>query len=210
MIKNEKIGLFHEEVYYQVEKDDSLWNIIKSLRPKASDQEIQKDVDQMIKINDIKNPDLIQIGEFLKIPDTSVPDITVDLNDRMRKNSQDSLRNNPFEFRNKVRNKGDWDLKNQKDTVYESGKYKNYKYDGEIIRSDAPGNMNYGYAGKSAWWTTDNMLYKQAGKAQKKAGTSKDEWDAKPYYGDDPYDHEMIKKGIELYEKDKKNNTDSD
>ena len=78
----------------------------KIFTTKSTDQEIQKDVDQMIKINDIKNPDLIQIGEFLKIPDTSVPDITVDLNDRMRKNSQDSLRNNPFEFRNKVRNKG--------------------------------------------------------------------------------------------------------
>lgn len=32
------------------------------------------------------------------------------------------------------------------------------------------------------------------------AGTSLPEWDRPPYYGDDPNDHAMIKKGIQLYE----------
>ena len=45
---------------------------------------------------------------------------------KMKENVSDPAINNPFKFREKVRNKGDWDYKNQKGTIYESGKYKNY------------------------------------------------------------------------------------
>lgn len=123
---------------------------------------------------------------------------------KMEANASDSAILNPFTFREKVRNKGDWDYKNQKGTIYESGKYNNYFFNGEIITGDAPGNINYGYVGKTAFWASEKLLFKQAGKAQKAAGTSLPEWDKAPYYGDDPNDHNMIKKGIRLYENRRK------
>jgi hypothetical protein len=45
-------------------------------------------------------------------------------------------------------------------------------------------------------------LLKKAGEAQIAAGTSRPEWGTPktgPPYGDDPGDHELIKRGIEYY-----------
>ena len=184
-----------------VEKDDNLWNIVKGQSPNLSDKEIQSRVDDIAKLNNLNNPNLIKPGDRLKAPDSVIPDITDDLMAKMEANASDSAILNPFTFRKKVRNKGDWDYKNQKGTIYESGKYNNYFFNGEIITGDAPGNINYGYVGKAAWWASEKLLFKQAGKAQKAAGTSLPEWDKPPYYGDDPNDYNMIKKGIQLYEK---------
>ncbi|MBQ7882098.1 MAG: LysM peptidoglycan-binding domain-containing protein, partial [Treponema sp.] len=184
-----------------VEKDDNLWNIVKGQSPNLSDKEIQSRVNDIAKLNNLDDPNFIKPGDKLKAPDSVVPDITDDLMAKMEANASDSAIQNPFTFREKVRNKGDWDYKNQKGTVYESGKYNNYFFNGEIITGDAPGNINYGYVGKAAWWASEKLLFKQAGKAQKAAGTSLPEWDRPPYYGDDPNDHNMIKKGIQLYEK---------
>ena len=63
-----------------------------------------------------------------------------------------SLANIPFawitklsEFKNNVQNKGIWDLK-QKDDWQQSSLY---YFDGELVDSDAPGNIMYGYMGKA-------------------------------------------------------------
>ena len=187
--------------YITVEKGDNLWNIVKGQSPHASDDEIQKRVGDIADSNGLDNPNLIKLGDKLKAPDSVVPNITDDLTNRMEANVNDAAINNPFSFRDKVRNNGDWDLKNQKSTIYASGTYNNYLFDGEIVRGDAPGNINYGYVGKAAWWASDKLLFWQAGKAQKEAGTSLPEWNVAPYYGDDPNDHAMIKKGMEMYER---------
>ncbi len=69
------------------------------------------------------------------------------------------------------------------------------------------GNFNYGVTG-SAVGIPGDILLKQAGKAQKAAGTSKPEWGdpgiggvlgGTAPYGDDPHDQEMIQSGIDYY-----------
>ena len=107
-----------------------------------------------------------------------------------------SLANIPFawitklsEFKNNVQNKGIWDLK-QKDDWQQSSLY---YFDGELVDSDAPGNIMYGYMGK-AYGIPDSILYYAAGYAQYKAGTSRQEW----FYigtGDDPIDSLNIEIG---------------
>jgi hypothetical protein len=98
------------------------------------------------------------------------------------------------DFRNKVRNGGDWDFKSNwlkpyKDTGVEVA--------GKTYRYDMPGNFHYGYVG-SAMGVSTNMLLTQAGKAQRAAGTSKPEFHCT--HGDDPEDHEFIRLGIKLYD----------
>lgn len=102
-----------------------------------------------------------------------------------------------------VQGGGDWDLKNQKGTIYYKGTHKYYVFDNSLVRGDAPGNIHYGYVGKSTWWATDELLFMKAGEAQKaNPENTLPEWDKPPYYGDDPIDHYYIVIGIEYYKRD--------
>ena len=97
-------------------------------------------------------------------------------------------------FYQKVRNGGDWDLKNNA--------YKPYKKTGVIVAgntygNDMPGNYHYGFVGAAAGFS-DYILHKAAGEAQQRAGTSKPEYGCT--YGDDPADYEFIRLGIELFD----------
>lgn len=97
-------------------------------------------------------------------------------------------------FYNQVRNGGPWDLKNSA--------YKPYAASGVTIcsqtyRVDMTGNFHYGFVGAAAGFL-DWTLYKGAGEAQKRAGTSRAEFHCT--YGDDPEDHEFIRLGILLYD----------
>ncbi|WP_442604347.1 polymorphic toxin type 44 domain-containing protein [Paenibacillus sp. KN14-4R] len=60
--------------------------------------------------------------------------------------------------------------------------------------------MSYGYLGK-VFGFTDEKLYYGAGVAQKISRTSLSEWDAAPYYGDDPFENYNIQWGINIYNK---------
>ncbi|TFW18064.1 bacteriocin [Pseudomonas putida] len=84
-------------------------------------------------------------------------------------------------FYSKVRNRGEWDYK-QQGRQYE-----------------ALGNFNYGATGTAAG-LSEEFLLRGAGWAQSRAGTSNSAfgswWGSSPY-GDDPEDQEWIKKGIE-------------
>ncbi len=114
----------------------------------------------------------------------------------MREHAKDPLLINPFYFKNKVQTNGEWDLKNTEE--YNSSKYINgFVFYGEKIRYDAPGNIHYGYVGSSTYYGSDFILYYFAGKHQKDQNTSKKEWEDTSR-GDDPYDQEMIKYGIQL------------
>ena len=104
-------------------------------------------------------------------------------------------RNNPFWFRNKVKDHGPWDYK-QKNPEYE-----------------AFGNFNYGATG-AAYGFSDNVLKRMAGDAQIGAGTSEPGWgdpdmwgpilnpfgNGTPPYGDDPVDQYWISRGYSYYQ----------
>ncbi len=91
-----------------------------------------------------------------------------------------------FWFRSQVRNGGPWDYK-QLDPGFEDF-----------------GNYNYGYTG-TALGLPSGFLLRQAGRAQKSAGTSLPEWGnpgplglfgGSGSFGDDPHDQIMIRRGI--------------
>ncbi|MDK0785060.1 polymorphic toxin type 44 domain-containing protein [Clostridium perfringens] len=107
---------------------------------------------------------------------------------------------NLAKFYNLVRNGSIVDLKNQ------GWDENQYYFNGKIYRKDAPGNILYGYLGK-VFGFTDELLLRAAGFAQKEAGTSKPEFGdpfGNPPYGDDPYDQECIKDGIDYFNKYRK------
>ena len=96
-------------------------------------------------------------------------------------------------FYQKVRNKGDWDFKNNV--------YLPYKKDGIIVcgkqySNAMPGNFHFGFVGAAAG-IPGSVLHYGAAKAQKRAGTSKDEFWCTG--GDDPEDYEFIRLGIQLF-----------
>ena len=183
------------QAYIIIEKDDNLWNVVKGQSPYLSDKEIINRIKDIESLNDLDNSNLIHTGDKLKAPDSVVPDITVDLFTKMLSNSNDPKISNPFYFKDKVKAGGEWDFKNNKDTIYCSNplQYYNYIFLGKIIRYDAPGNIHYGFVGKAAWWSSDWLLFKGAGVAQIQDNPDGD-WSS-----DDKYDAACIQLGIELY-----------
>ena len=96
-------------------------------------------------------------------------------------------------FYRKVRNGGDWDLKNTA--------YRPYRAQGVIVcgvqySADMPGNFHYGFVGK-AIDIDDAVLLRAAAEAQQRAGTSRPEFWCTG--GDDPADAGFIELGIRLY-----------
>lgn len=140
----------------------------------------------------------------------------------------------PFAFRNLVRNKGEWDLKNNKGTIYgiansfDKGKEIKTQFSFQRANYTAAdlGNYHYGATGKA--WNLfafgEHTLLESAGNAQIAAGTSKPEWQkykieyrnaghgeqyekkiSQPPYGDDPADQQMIMRGFKYYDANKNN-----
>lgn len=73
-----------------------------------------------------------------------------------------------------------------------------YVYEGDIVRNDAPGNMLFGYLGKVFGYDDDFLTF----------GAGFYQWVTNPLYSssgeayfDDPYDTQMIQKGIAYYKK---------
>lgn len=98
------------------------------------------------------------------------------------------------EFYNSVKNGAKWDLK-QKNEWQQSSLY---YFEGELVDSDAPGNIMFGYMGK-AYGIPNDVLHLGAGYAQISAGTSS--WDWLTTFGDDPIDSNNIDRGISFYNK---------
>ncbi len=131
---------------------------------------------------------------------------------------------NPFTFKKNVQNKGKWDLKNNKNTIYglaNDGKTK-FDFQGKEMESQDIGNHHFGVVGKAYGLFSEDFMLRQAGEAQIGAGTSKPEWQPViktttdtyiehgmkvktteiiklPPYGDDPRDQEWIKAGFKYY-----------
>ncbi|RFM27218.1 hypothetical protein DXN05_16830 [Deminuibacter soli] len=178
-----------------------------------------------------KGKKLTRIGELGKTIDANK--IFKNLLNSNIKEAQGS--HSPFTFKNLVKNKGEWDLKNNQKTIYglanafDKGKESKTQFAFQGSNYTAPdlGNYHYGATGKvfGFFMFTEEFLLQQAGSAQMKAGTSKPEWqrygtneisagfgetrtvrgDMLPPYGDDPDDQKMIKQGFRYYDNNKKN-----
>jgi RHS repeat-associated protein len=131
---------------------------------------------------------------------------------------------NPWTFKNLVKNKGDWDLKNNKKTIYglgNDGKTR-FVFQNKTMEAQDIGNHHFG-AVANAYGFGETFSLKQAGKAQMAAGTSKPEWqkyervmvgatgsgpvyshEMVAPYGDDPQDQAWIKAGYQYYNSHKK------
>lgn len=91
---------------------------------------------------------------------------------------------NPNTFRNLVKNKGEWDLKNNKNTIYglansfDKGKDSKtqFSFQGSNYTAADLGNYHYGATGKAVWAFSERFLLEKAGEAQIAAGTSMPEW----------------------------------
>ena len=131
----------------------------------------------------------------------------------------------PLTFRDKVRTKGDWDLKNQKGTIWglaNDGKTK-FVFAGKEMESQDIGNHHFGVVAKAAiWYIGEKSILMGAGSYQISSGTSKPEWQPVlkvtreqyiehgmhqtvtelvrlPPYGDDPQDQKWITEGFLYY-----------
>ncbi len=115
-------------------------------------------------------------------------------------------------FASKVGNNKPFDLKRNINTPFYTGKYEdgrknenyfnNYAFfDGQLLRSDDFGNFNYGVAGK-AFDFSNIVLEGAAGVNQIGNGYKYGSpVGGLPSYGDDPKDNEMVRQGIEYYNK---------
>ncbi|MBO4588306.1 MAG: hypothetical protein J5711_05310 [Bacteroidales bacterium] len=132
---------------------------------------------------------------------------------------------NPFRFRKLVKTKGDWDLKNNKKTIYGLGNDNRttFLYNGNKMESQDLGNHHFGYVAKAFGLFSEEFILRQAGNYQIKSGTSRSEWQTYenihlipkpdpmstapiipqllPPYGDDPRDQMWIRRGFADYEK---------
>lgn len=139
---------------------------------------------------------------------------------------------NPWSFKNKVTDNGEWDLKNNTKTIFGlayDGETQ-FSFQGELMSSEDIGNHHFGAVALAVnLFPSEKFILKEAGKNQmtKKGGTaSRPEWQPKvteqtvnftktgrpilgtkqvlgPPYGDDPIDQKYIKKGFEYYKSNK-------
>lgn len=152
---------------------------------------------------------------------------TIDINDifetLLLENAKKAKFMSPIAFRNHVKNKGDWDLKNNREMIYGIANNTNTKFlfKGKLMSSQDLGNYHYGVVAKSNIYFTEEFALRQAGQAQIKAGTSRAEWiirSAPPFlihsstgsfyvipklippYGDDPIDQLSIQQGFRHFD----------
>ena len=129
---------------------------------------------------------------------------------------------NPFSFRKNVKNKGIWDLKNNKKSIFglANDGQTAFIFGGKKMESQDIGNHHFGAVAQDFGFPEITSL-KQAGKAQMAAGTSKPEWQIykeqkmvlgrsgstttykviQPPYGDDPRDQRWIIAGYQYARK---------
>lgn len=133
---------------------------------------------------------------------------------------------NPFWFRNVVKKGSDWDYKNNAKYIYgrlgDNDKLR-FLFQGKVMEVQDLGNHHFGVVGKAFGLFPEEMMLKEAGKAQIADGTSRPEWQiyiestiTSPIigvslttrkmvapYGDDPRDQMWIRAGFTYY-KDRK------
>ena len=168
-----------------------------------------------------QNGKLTKIGELGGKIDVNI--VYANLLSENTKEASEML--SPITFRNKVRNKGDWDLKNDKNSIFGLGNdgKTTFVFQGQSMESQDIGNHHFGAVAKAyGKFPSEEFILKQAGEAQIAAGTSRPEWQIyqeeirysfskadtprqytvkvlQPPYGDDPRDQKWIKAGFKYY-----------
>ena len=132
----------------------------------------------------------------------------------------------PLLFYLLVKGHGPWDLKNNEKTIWGIAKRTNTKllFHDTTMSAEDIGNMHYGIMAAATLWCNLDMAQRMAGYAQRRAGTSNDQWNTyeqssffnashttgafisstttrKPPYGDDPEDQKWIQQGYNLIKK---------
>jgi hypothetical protein len=72
-------------------------------------------------------------------------------------------------------------------------------YEGQHIRSDAPGNIHYGYVGAAAEWKTSTLMYAAGTVQQFSGGNGLPAAQSAFFYGDNPVDQANVLWGINMY-----------
>jgi Bacterial toxin 44 len=139
-------------------------------------------------------PPGVSVGQNIKIAQEKVHKIYVLAGMTGDLGGTAGLINAALWFRNQVRN-----AKGRVNDV-SSGKSWDYKQLGRQFESF--GNFNYGATAAATGLFDDKTIFEQAGKAQTQAGTSNSQSKGPPFYGDDPRDHDMIRRGIEYFRAD--------
>lgn len=131
---------------------------------------------------------------------------------------------NPFTFRKLVKTNGEWDLKNNKKTIYGKGNDGKtiFLFKGKKMEAQDIGNHHFGVVAKAYGLFSEEFILRQAGEYQIVSGTSRPEWQIYeersslnvtptggytysthksilPPYGDDPRDQKWIKLGFQFY-----------
>jgi len=159
-------------------------------------------VNQIAKLNGISNPDKIHVGQQIIPNMTWLPDISNSLRETIKTNASDKSIHSiagPVNFYNKVKIGGGWDYKNQPGQ-FDSKTHSAFVFDGNIVRNDFPGNVNFGYTGASTKWGSNQVLLVGACAAQVVSNILNKEspaWNS-PYL-DNPGDSSQIMKGINYY-----------
>ena len=164
----------------------------------------------------------IAIGEVGK-----VIHVNVIYKNLLQKNSASAKKIwSPFRFRNLVKTNGEWDLKNNKKTIYGIANDGNtrFEFQGKMMEAQDIGNHHFGVVVEAYGLFPEEFALKQAGEYQIKSGTSKPEWQRYAEsvvispttgtsfyqrgmlspYGDDPRDQKWIREGFEYYKKNKR------
>lgn len=121
---------------------------------------------------------------------------------------------NPFTFYSLVKTGGEWDLKNNENTIFgvaNKSKFGETLFEfGETkMEPQDIGNHHFGATGMATGLFSEWLLQSTAGFYQILSGTSKPEWQSgkmTPYifpYGDDPKDQIWMMFGFDYYEKNK-------
>lgn len=143
-------------------------------------------------------------SEFNSLPNPTT-NITESFTETLRTNAEtvktttktEGIIKSSVQFYHKVRNKGDWDLKQKAE--YQG----TFQFNDKTVQAQDIGNINFGYAGK-ALGLPDGILLAGAGCAQILAGTSTFSF-LVVSNGDDLRDQMYIMYGIQLYKEAQKN-----
>lgn len=121
----------------------------------------------------------------------------------------------PFTFKSLVQDNGEWDLKNNKNTIYgiandKENKGTYFSFGTSAMEPQDIGNFHYGAVGKATGLFPEWIIEEQAGENQIENKRSKEVWQngaLTPFtwpYGDDPRDNYYINKGFDYYDASKK------
>jgi len=121
---------------------------------------------------------------------------------------------NPFTLYSLVKTGGEWDLKNNENTVFGIANAKTrqfgktfFEFEGMLMEPQDIGNHHFGVVGKATGLFSEWILQSLAGIYQIISGTSKEQWQngVKTLtifpYGDDPQDQIWMMFGFEYYDK---------